>query len=170
MSAWQGDVATLQTQASALSTINTDLSNLASAITGLSNGALTAVTASSSESAIVSASVQTGAAAANYSVVVNSLATTGTLYTDSIKNANTSILPTGQSTGDLKFQIGGVAGTTADIAITAGSNDTLTTLAASINSQSATNNWGITASVVTDATERGSQSIANPPAARERCL
>jgi len=48
------------------------------------------------------------------------------------------------------LQIGGSSGTTADIAIT-GSNDTLTTLAASINSQSATNNWGITASVVTDA-------------------
>ena len=49
------------------------------------------------------------------------------------------------------MQIGGSSGTTADIAITAGSNDTLTTLAASINSQSATNKWGITASVVTDA-------------------
>jgi flagellar hook-associated protein 2 len=168
LSAWQGDVATLQTQATALSTINTDLSNLASAITGLSNGALTAVTASSSESAIVSASVQTGAAAANYSVVVNSLATTGTLYTDSITNANSSILPAGQSTGDLKLQIGGVGGTNADIAITAGSNDTLTSLAASINSQSATNNWGITASVVTDATGArlaiNSQSTGSPGA------
>ena len=47
--------------------------------------------------------------------------------------------------------IGGTGGTTANIAITA-SNDTLTTLASSINSQSATNKWGITASVVTDAT------------------
>jgi flagellar hook-associated protein 2 len=99
----------------------------------------------------VNATVQSGATAANYSVVVNGLATTGTLYTDSVANAKTSILPNGQSSGDLQVQIGGSGGTTADIAITAGTNDTLTTLAASINSQSTTNNWGITASVVTDA-------------------
>ncbi|MGA9042939.1 MAG: flagellar filament capping protein FliD [Terriglobales bacterium] len=151
LSAWQQDVTTLQTRATALTSINTDLSNLASAVEGLSNGALTAVTTTSSESAIVNATVQSGATAANYSLVVNSLASTGTLYTDSVANAKTSILPNGQSSGDLKIQIGGAGGTTADVAITAGSNDTLTTLAASINSQSTANNWGITASVVTDA-------------------
>ncbi len=151
LSAWQQDVTTLQTRATALTSINTDLSNLASAVEGLSNGALTAVTSTSSESAIVNATVQSGATAANYSLVVNSLASTGTLYTDSVANAKTSILPNGQSSGDLKIQIGGAGGTTADVAITAGSNDTLTTLAASINSQSTANNWGITASVVTDA-------------------
>jgi flagellar hook-associated protein 2 len=153
LTAWQGDQTTLQTQATDLTSINTDLSNLATAVSGLTgiNGALTAVTATSSESAIVTATAQTGATPAIYSVVVNGLATTGTLYTDSIANANTSILPSGQSSGDLQVQIGGSGGTTANIAITAGSNDTLTTLAASINSLSATNNWGITASVVTDA-------------------
>ncbi len=67
-------------------------------------------------------------------------------------SASSSILPSGQTSGNLTFQIGGSGGTTANIAITAGSNDTLTTLAQSINSQSAKNNWGITASVVTDAT------------------
>ena len=39
LTAWQGDVATLQTQSTALGTINTDLSNLASAVNGLSDGA-----------------------------------------------------------------------------------------------------------------------------------
>jgi flagellar hook-associated protein 2 len=153
LTAWQTDQTTLQTQATALTSINNDLSNLGTAVSGLTgvDGALTAVTASSSESAIVNATAQTGATPANYSVVVSSLATTGTLYTDSIANANTSILPSGQSTGDLQLQIGGSSGTTANIAITAGSNDTLTTLAASINSLSATNSWGVTASVVTDA-------------------
>ncbi|HKM85014.1 MAG TPA: flagellar filament capping protein FliD [Terriglobales bacterium] len=151
LTAWKGDVTNLQTQATALTSINTDLSNLASAVAGLSNGALTAVTASSSESAIVTATAQTGATAANYTVVVSVLATTGTLYTASLANANTSILPTGQTTGDLNLQIGGAGGTAADIPITAGSNDTLTKLAASIDSLSATNKWGITASVVTDA-------------------
>jgi flagellar hook-associated protein 2 len=153
LTAWQGDVTNLQTQATALNSINTDLSNLASAVQGFTgvDGALTAVTATSSESAIVDATAQPSAAPANYTVVVNGLASTGTLYTDSVANANTSILLSGQSTGDLTFQIGGAGGTTANIVITAGSNDTLTTLAASINSQSVANNWGVTASVVTDA-------------------
>ena len=94
LTAWQQDVTTLQTQATALTSINTDSPNLASAVEGLSNGALTAVTSTSSESAIVNATVQSGATAANYSLVVNSLASTGTLYTDSVANAKTSILPT----------------------------------------------------------------------------
>lgn len=150
---WQGDQTNLQTQASALTSINSDLSNLASAVQGFTgpNGALTAVTATSSETAIVNATAQTGAIPSNYTVVVSGLASTGTLYTDSVANANTSILPAGQTSGELNVQIGGSNGTTANITITAGSNDTLSTLAASINSQSATNNWGITASVVTDA-------------------
>jgi flagellar hook-associated protein 2 len=109
------------------------------------------VTSTSSETAIVNATAQAGAAAANYTVVVSSLASAGTLYTAEVANATTSILPSGQTTGDLNLQIGGSDGTTADIPITAGSNDTLTTLAASINSLSAANKWGITANVVTDA-------------------
>jgi flagellar hook-associated protein 2 len=151
LTAWQADVTTLQTQATALSSINTDLSNLAAAVQGLSNGALTATTATSSLSAVVTATAQTGATPANYTVVVNTLASTGTLYTDSLANANTSVLPNGQTSGDLQVQIGGAGGTTADIAITAGNNDTLATLANSINSLSTQNNWGITANVVTDA-------------------
>ena len=153
VTAWQGDVTTLQTQATAIGSINTDLSNLAAAVNGLTgaNGALTTVSASSSESAILNATAQTGATAAIYSVVVSGLASTGTLYTDEVANATTSILPGNATTGNLSLQIGGSGGTTADIAITS-ANETLTTLAQSINSQSATNGWGITASVVTDAT------------------
>ncbi len=152
VTAWQGDVTNLQTQATAINNINTDLSNLASAVQGLSNGALAQLTANSSESAILTGTAQSGATPANYSVVVSNLASTGTLYTAEVANATTSILPSGQTTGNLALLIGGTGGTTANIAITAGSNDTLTTLASSINSQSATNKWGITASVVTDAT------------------
>jgi flagellar hook-associated protein 2 len=152
LTVWQGDLTTLQTQATAVTSINSDLSNLASAAQGLTgtNGAFSEVTSTSSETAIVNATAQAGAATANYTVVVSSLASAGTLYTDEVANATTSILPS-QSPGNLSLQIGGSDGTTANIAITAGSNDTLTTLAASINSQSTTNNWGITASVVTDA-------------------
>ncbi|MGA2930269.1 MAG: flagellar filament capping protein FliD [Solirubrobacteraceae bacterium] len=152
LTAWQGDVTTLQTQATAIGTINTDLSNLASAVQGLSNGALGQLTANSSESAILTGTAESGATPANYTIVVNGLATTGTLYTDQVANATTSILPSGQTTGELNLLIGGTDGTAADIAITAGVNDTLTTLANSINTQSAANKWGITASVITDAT------------------
>ncbi len=150
---WKADQTTLQTQATTVSNINTDLSSLASAVQTLSDptGALTGLTATSSQSEVLTATVQAGATAANYNVVVSSLASTGTLYTAAIANATTSLLPTGQTTGDLQVQIGGSGGTTADIAITAGANDTLTTLAKSINSQSATNKWGITATVVSDA-------------------
>lgn len=150
--AWQADVSSLQTQATAINSINTDLSNLATAVQGLSNGALAQLSANSSESAILTGTAESGATPANYSIVVSGLASTGTLYTDEVANATTSILPSGQSTGNLTVQIGGASGTTANIAITAGSNDTLTTLASSINTLSATNQWGITASVVTDAT------------------
>ncbi|MFI5102180.1 MAG: flagellar filament capping protein FliD [Terriglobales bacterium] len=153
LTTWQQDQTNLQQQQSLLTGINSDLSNLASAVQALSDpaGVLTSVSATSSQPVILTATAQNTAAAGNYNVVVSTLATTGTLYTASVANATTSILPSGASSGDLQVQIGGSGGTTADIAITAGSNDTLTTLAASINAQSATNKWGITASVVTDA-------------------
>src|ERR1700685_4617903 len=134
ITAWKADQTTLQTQATTITNINNDLSSLASAMQTLSDptGAWTGVTATSSESAVLTATVQAGATAASYNVVVSSLATTGTLYTAAIADANTSILPSGQSSGDLQVQIGGSGGTIADIPIT-GSNDTLTTLAQSIN-------------------------------------
>ena len=153
LTVWKGDVTTLQTQATALNGLNTDLSNLQAAVQQFSGpgSVLTQLTTSSSLSAVVTATTQTGATPGNYSVVVNTLASAGTLYTAAVANANTSILPSGQTTADLAVLIGGAGGTTADIPITQGSNDTLATLASSINALSATNNWGITASVVTDA-------------------
>jgi len=76
--------------------------------------------------------------------------TTGTLYTADLASPDQSILPSGQGSGDIQLQVGGANGTIDDIPITAGSNDTLNTLAAYINQQSSQNNWGITASVVQD--------------------
>ena len=153
LTAWKNDLTTLQTQASAMNSINTDLSNLQAAVRQFSdpNGVLTQLTTNSAESIVVSATAQNGAAPGSYSVVVNSLASAGTLYTDAVANANASILPSGQTTADLAVQIGGASGTIADFAITQGSNDTLAGLASSINTASAKNDWGITASVVTDA-------------------
>ena len=80
--------------------------------------------------------------------MVTNLATAGTIYTGALANGNTSFLPTGVTSGDIQLQVGGSTGTTRDIPITAGSNDTLSTLASYINQQG----WGVSASVVTDAT------------------
>jgi len=153
LTAWKNDLTTLQSQASAMSNINSALSNLQAAAQQFSdpNGILTQLATTSSLPLVVSATAHSGATPGNYSVVVNTLASAGTLYTDSLANAKSSVLPSGQASADLKVQIGGTSGTTADIQITQGSNDTLTTLASSINTASAKNNWGITASVVTDA-------------------
>ena len=151
---WKNEQTTLQQQAALLKSINDDLAKLADAVTALSDplGALTAQAATSSNSGIVTATAQTNAVAGSHSIVVNGLATAGLVYTNPVVGgASASILSSGQTTADMTLQIGGSEGTTADIQITAGSNDTLTTLAQSINAQSAENNWGITASVVTDA-------------------
>jgi len=150
---WQQEQSDLQTKAGLLTSINGDLSNLATAVQALSDplGALTAVAATSSQPAILTASANSNAAAGNYDVVVSSLASAGTLYTAALPDANTSILASGVSSGDISLQIGGAGGTTADLTITAGSNDTLSTLASYINQQSTANSWGITANVVTDA-------------------
>ncbi|HEY1271174.1 MAG TPA: flagellar filament capping protein FliD [Terriglobales bacterium] len=150
---WQNEQTTLQMQAGLLKSINDDLKNLDSAVTALSDplGALTAQTASSSNSSILTARASIAAVAGKHNVVVNTLASQGLIYADSVAGgANVSILPNGQSSGDLQLRIGGAGGATAEIQITAGTNDTLATLATSINEQSAANRWGITASVVGD--------------------
>ncbi|HVN18412.1 MAG TPA: flagellar filament capping protein FliD [Dongiaceae bacterium] len=151
---WQNEQTTLQQQAGALKQINDHLTNLATAASALSDplGAMTAQAATSSNTAIVTASAATTAPAGTHRVIVNTLATSGAISTAAVSGgADVSVLPTGSSSGDLQLQIGGSNGTLADIQIAAGSNDTLTALAQSINQQSSQNNWGITASVVTDA-------------------
>jgi flagellar hook-associated protein 2 len=114
-------------------------------------GALTAQAASSAQPGIVTATANSTAISGTHQIIVTSLATTGSLYTNAFAaGPTTSFLATGQTTGDIQIQVGGVGGSTLDIAITQGSNDTLTTLASYINTQSSTNNWGVTASVVSD--------------------
>jgi len=155
LTVWQQEQTSLQTQATALGTLNTDLTNLQTAVQALTDplGALTAVAANSSMPAILTATADTTASAANHTIVVNSLASAGTVYTNAVSGgANVSILPSGATGGNLMLQVGGSSGTTHDIQITAGSNDTVTTLASYINQQSTQNNWGVTASVLSDAT------------------
>lgn len=145
---WQSEQTTLQGQASDLTAINTALTNLASAVTALADplGALTAQSATSSDTGILNATASTSAVAGNHSIVVSNLATAGTAYTnDFAGGANASILPNGATTGEIDLQVGGDI--PVPIAITPGSNDTLTTLASYINSLT----LGVNASVITDA-------------------
>jgi flagellar hook-associated protein 2 len=150
LSQWENEQATLQTQANDLTGINNDLSNLAKAVQTLSDplGALTQMTAASSDESILTATATASAASGTHQIVVNNLATAGLVYTNSVAGgASTSILPSGANNGEIDLQLGGSSGTTRQIMITSGSNDTLSTLASYINGQ----NWGVTASVVTDA-------------------
>ncbi len=151
LSVWQGQQTTFATQDGLLEGEENNLTNLQTAVAALADptGALTAQAATSANAGVVTATAQSTAIAGTHQIVVTSLATTGTLYTNAVAaDANASFLSNGQSSGDLKLQVGGVSGTTDDIAITQGSNDTLNTLASYINTQSSANNWGVTASVV----------------------
>ena len=148
LTGWQNEQATLQAQASDLTVVNAALSNLATSIQALSDplGVLTAQSATSSNSGVLTATTTSAATAGTHQIVVSNLATQGLVYSnDFAGGANASILANGAGTGEIDLQIGG--GTPQPITITAGSNDTLNTLASYINAQ----NYGVQATVVTDA-------------------
>lgn len=151
----------LQTQASLLTGLNGDLSSLSSAVNTLTDvlGPLSSVSAQSSQTSILTASAQSSAVPGTHTLVVSTLASQSTLYTDSITDANTSILPQNAASADLQFQVGGTSGPTRDIPISAGSNDTLNSLVSYINNQ----NWGVTATVLTDATGSRLAIYGNTP-------
>src|SRR5260370_7953408 len=152
LTVWQNQKAALQSQSIALTAINNDLGHLATAVQALSDpvGVFTTQVASSSERGVLTASVPTSnAVAGTQQIIVNSLATTGALFTVGRSDPNGSLLTVPAVNGDIQIQVGGASH---DIQIVQGSNDTLNTLASYINTQSTANSWGITASVVTDAT------------------
>jgi flagellar hook-associated protein 2 len=150
----QNQQSALQTQASDLTSINTDLNSLATSVQALTDplGAFSALTANSSLPAVVTATANSSATAGNYTMVVSGLASAGTVYSAPLADSTTtSVLPSGASSGELQLQVGGSTGSTYNIQITAGQNDTLTNLASYINQQSTANNWGVTATVLNDA-------------------
>lgn len=154
LTVWQAQQTALATQDGLLEGMGNNLTNLQSAVAALADplGALTAQAATSSNTGVLTATAQSSAIAGTHQIVVTSLATTGTLYTNPIAaGPDTSFLASGQTSADLQLQVGGASGATDDIPVTQGSNDTITTLAAYINTQSTANNWGVTASVVSDA-------------------
>lgn len=131
----------VQAQSSVLESISTDMTALSTAVQALTNtsGAMNAVTATSSNTSVLGATADATALPGTHSVVVNSLATTASYYSSAVASATTTLA--GGS-----FQI--TVGSNAPVTVTVGSsNNTLNTLAASINAQ----NMGVTASVITDA-------------------
>jgi len=136
----QTEQTTFSSQSSALQTIQNDLANLQTAEQALSDplGDLNAQTATSSNSAVLTAAADGTATPAVHSISVNSLATTSSYYTNAVASGTTPI-----ATGTFQLQVG----SNTPVAITVDSTDnTLNGLAAAINNQ----NVGVTASVVND--------------------
>jgi flagellar hook-associated protein 2 len=138
---WESQMTTLQNQTSALTSLQSDTTNLDNDMQALNSltGPLSAVTVSSSNSGVVTASAVSGSATGNNVVVVNSLASTASWSSSAVASATTD-LPAESIT---ITPAGGTATT-----ITTGSGvDTLTDLQNAINSA----DLGVNASIITDA-------------------
>jgi flagellar hook-associated protein 2 len=137
----QQEQSNLSTQTSAMQSIETDINSLQTAVSALSNtsGSVNSLTATSSDSNVLSASADPTATPGTHAIVVNSLATTSSYYTDAVGSSSTAI-----ANGSFQISVGG--GQAATVTVD-GTNDTLSGLAAAINGQK----LGVTASVITDA-------------------
>jgi len=135
---WQNEQTTLSTQSGLLLGINNNLSNLASAVQALGDplGPLAALTATSSQPQVLTASAQSSATSGTHQIVVNNLVSTSSAYTDVVPGATLAA-------GSLTLQLG--SGSANTVPITTG--ETLSQLASYINGH----NLGVNANVVTDA-------------------
>ena len=140
---WQAQQATLSSQTSAINQLNSEASSLSDALNALQSttGALSTVTANSSNTSLLTATVADGTAASTHSVTINSLATAGSWYSTTTESSSSATLPSGS------FSIT-VGSTTTPIATGSGDGtaDTLDELAATINGKA----LGVSATVVTD--------------------
>jgi flagellar capping protein FliD len=84
---------TVQSQTTALQSISNDVATLNTAIQALttSSGALDALDAASSNTNVLTASADSTALTGTHSIVVNSLATTASYYTDPVASATTTL-------------------------------------------------------------------------------
>lgn len=148
LTTWQNQQTDLSTQAGLLSGLNNNLTTLAATVLSLADphGPLASQSAVSSLPNVLTATAQNSAPAGSHQIVVTSLATSGTLFTNPLASGDTSFLADGVTSADIALQVGGVDGEIHDIAIAAGVNDTISSLADYINSQ----DFGVSASVVTD--------------------
>jgi flagellar hook-associated protein 2 len=137
----QGQQSDLSNQQTALASFTTDVQALQTAAFALTDpaGQLTDVSATSSNSNILTASASPGTLSGTHSIVVTSLATTSSAYSDEVASGSTPIV-----TGTVSIQVGSAAA----VPITVdGTNDTLAGLAQSINAA----NIGVSASLISDA-------------------
>jgi flagellar hook-associated protein 2 len=140
--ALDAQVAADNAQTSALQSIQNDITAFQSSLEALTDytGDFGALSISSSNNDVVSATAANGTAAGTHTVTVTNLATTSSDYSTSFSSA-TAALPTGQFT----LQVGKNAAVTIPVD-SADSTDTLNGLATYINNQ----NLGVNASVITD--------------------
>ena len=140
ITALQTEQTSLGAQNSEIGTISSDLATLQNAAAALRDplGALSAEAATSSNSSVVTATASGIAVAGSHSIVVSSLATTGSYYSDVPASSTLAA-------GSFQIQVGTNAAATVTVDST---NNTLSTLAESINNQ----NIGVNASVIQDAT------------------
>ena len=131
----------LNSQAAALSSIGASLSDLLTKVNALQDagGAFGARAVTSSNTSALTATAQAGATTGSHVISISSLATQSSDYTSPVANADTPL-----SAGSFSVKVGSGAATTITID---SSNNTLSKLATSINSQA----LGVQASVVTDA-------------------
>jgi flagellar hook-associated protein 2 len=137
---WESQETTLENQASALNQLQTDATNLDNDVQSLNNltGPLSATTVTSSNSDVLSATAASGAASGTHVVQVSSLASTASWTSGTFASGSTA-LPAGSFT----ITTGSGPSTT----ITTDGTQTLSDVASKINSD----NLGLTASIVTDA-------------------
>jgi flagellar hook-associated protein 2 len=138
---WKTQLTSLQAQDTAFSTLGTDLGTLSTSLSALTD--LEGVTAekdgsSSNTSAVSLSSASATAAAGSHTIVVNSLAQTSSVYSNAIANASDTL------SGSLSIQVG--SGSAQTVTVDSSSN-TLSTLAAAINSAGI----GVAASIISDA-------------------
>jgi flagellar hook-associated protein 2 len=138
---WKTQLTSLGSQDTAISSLGTLMSSLSNDISQLTDfqGIMAQKTGSSSDTNVLElTSASSSATAGTHSVVVTSLATTSSGYLAPIANASDMI------SGSITLQVG-TTGKPQTITLNT-SNDTLTGLAAAINSSGV----GVTASVLTD--------------------
>lgn len=140
ITALQNQQTSLNSQSAEITKISTDLSSLDNAVFALKDplGVLSSQVATSSNSAVVSATASSAATPGSHSIVVTSLATTSSFYTGALTTSASTI-----TAGTFQVQVG--SNTAATVTVDA-TNNTLSQLAATINNQ----NIGVTASVIQD--------------------
>ena len=139
---WKTQLASLQSQDTAISSLGTLFSNLSNDLSALTdfNGILSEKTGSSSDTNVLTLTAANNTAVAGtHTVEVGNLATTSSGYLAQIANANDTL------SGSITLQAG--SGTAQTIMLNS-SDNTLAGLAAAINASGA----GINASVLTDST------------------